>query len=510
MSSHSRREFLKLMPLLALPLLQVRWPHLAKSANDSYQQQDTPNILILVFDTVSAKHVSLYGYNRETTPNLARFAERSTVYHSHYAGANFTSPGTASLLTGTYPWSHRAFHLHGTVDDRFIERNLFSLTPDNYYKIAYTHNLLVYSLLHQFRGNLGLLKQVRDLCLLDSEFADRIFPDDFSTAFWGEWLFLRGGNTPPSSLFLSLTDRGRRFVNKRTITKEYGQLFPRGIPNLHSLFFILEDAIEWLKAEMKGFQQPFLGYFHFLPPHEPYATRRDFVDVFRDNWKPSAKPPHFASEGHSDQFLNKQRREYDEYLAYADAEFGRLLDFMEQSGLLDNMYLILTSDHGELFERGIRGHVTPTLYEPLIRVPLLISKPGQHERQDVHTPTSCVDVLPTLLHLTGQAIPDWCEGEILPTFASQEGNNERVVFAVEAKSNPKHTLLTKATIVIVKNQYKLINYLGYGNQDDTVELYNLANDPEELEDLYPSKPVIAADLKDQLVKQLQRANQSYL
>ena len=65
--------------------------------------------------------------------------------------------------------------------------------------------------------------------------------------------------------------------------------------------------------------------------------------------------------------------------------------------MLDDTYVIVTSDHGEMFERGIRGHVTPTLYEPVIRVPLLIAKPGQREREDVYAPTSCVDLLPTLL-----------------------------------------------------------------------------------------------------------------
>ncbi|MDH5646998.1 MAG: sulfatase-like hydrolase/transferase, partial [Candidatus Heimdallarchaeota archaeon] len=88
------------------------------------------NILIIVFDTLSAENISLYGYARETMPNLSRIADRATVYHQHYAGGPFTTPGTASLLTGTYPWTHRAFGIQGKVIDKFIDKNIFSLFSD--------------------------------------------------------------------------------------------------------------------------------------------------------------------------------------------------------------------------------------------------------------------------------------------------------------------------------------------------------------------------------------------
>lgn len=508
-SEISRRDFLKMLAMLSLPFFGVGWPHLSGDGSNSLQSRQSPNILILLFDALSAQHMSLYGYNRETTPNLARFAERATVYHSNYASASFTSPGTASLFTGAYPWSHRAFHLHDAVDSAYEKKNIFSLMPGYYYKVAYTHNLLVASLLHQFRTDLNLWKKTRDLCLIDSEFSDQVFSNDYNVAFWSEWLLLRGGKNPPSSLFLSIADRGRRAISKRLLAREYAEVFPRGLPNLHSLFFTLEHAIDWIKDEVSSFSQPFLGYFHLLPPHEPYTARRDFVDIFKDGWKPVAKKPHFSSEGHSSQFLNQQRREYDEYLAYIDAEFGRLFDSLEQSGLLGNTYVVLTSDHGEMFERGIRGHVTLTLYEPVIRVPLIISRPGQRQREDVYTPTSCVDLLPTLLDIAGQALPDWCEGEILPAVGDQETHSNRAIFAVEAKSNPRQAPLAKGTVALVKDQYKLIHYFGYRDHESEYELYDLTNDPEELEDVYTSKKSTAGDLQDQLAQKLRQINQPY-
>lgn len=323
-------------------------------------------------------------------------------------------------------------------------------------------------------------------------------------------MLLREGRSPPGSLLLSLFDRARRFLHRRQLQSTYGGRFPRGIPHLHSLFYILEHAIDWLKDELSRAPEPFFGYVHVLPPHEPYFTRRDFVDRFDDGWSPAPKRPHRFCEGHSDAFLDRHRREYDEYLAYADAEFGRLYDWMARAGLLDDTYVVVTSDHGELFERGIRGHVTPVLYEPVIQVPLLISKPGQEAREDVQTPTSAVDLLPTFVHAAGQSVPDWCEGQVLPTLGDQVVEDKRSIFSVEAKGNPKHAPLTEGTVALIKGPYRLIHYFGYARCENEHELYDLASDPEEMEDLYLSRRSVAAELQSELDDKLREVNQPYL
>jgi arylsulfatase A-like enzyme len=500
----TRREFLQMMAAASvIGAGKLVWPklpisHLAANSN-------RPNILFLVFDTLAAPHIGLHGYQRDTMPNLARIAEQATVYHRHYATGNFTSPATASILTGTYPWSHRAFHLHGIVEAPFIQDNLFNLMgAAGYFRFGYTHNLLVMSLLHQFRDSLDLFKLTRDLCLRDEQVADRLFFDDYNVAFWSEWLAMRGGNTP-SSLFVSVLDRVRRFVNKRAVTADFAHLFPLGLPNLHSLYFVLEDAIDWMLAEMAQAPRPFLGYVHLLPPHEPYTTRRDFVDRFRDGWQPEPKADHYFSEQQPQTFLNGQRQAYDDYIAYVDAEFGRFYDQLVQQNLLDNTYLIFTSDHGELFERGIRGHVTPILYEPLLHVPLLVAGGGQQTRQDIYQPTSGVDFLPTLLSLAGLRLPEWAEGQILPGLGGP-AESERPIYALEAKSNPKQAPLTRATMSLILGNYKLIHYAGYGRLDTPYELYDLAADPEERIDLFAQRTSLAADLQHILQQKLTQVN----
>lgn len=495
----TRRELLKLLSLL--PIVSLPLPKIPDGAPSSFESSNQQNILIFIFDALSARHIPIYGYARNTTPNLARFAERATVYHAHHAGGNFTTPGTASLLTGVYPWSHRAIHLQGTVLESFNDRNIFSTYPKAGFSYAYTHNLLAESLLQQFRSNIDLFKRTRELALDDPEYSDRLFPSDYNVSLWSEQLILRGGETKPSSLFGSLLYRISRLFQERKMADIYGAQFPLGIPNLNDVYFVLEDAINWLIGELSAARKPYLGYFHILPPHEPYCPRKEFIDKFQDEFKPIAKPPSPFSEGQSDEFLNNSRMEYDQYLAYGDAEFGRLYDAMLEKGTLDNTIVIVTSDHGELFERGIGGHVTPVLYEPLIHVPLLISIPGQTQRQDIYSHTSCVDLLPTLAKLTGQPTPKWGEGEILPGFRDEPVQNDRRIFAVEAKSSPKQGPLNKVTVALIKGDYKLIYYRGYP-QTLATELYDLLNDPEELTDLASTKPSMAADLKKEIEDEL--------
>jgi len=499
----SRRDLLKLAALA--PLAYLAGPMIFEKPR--YRAQaGAPNLLVLVFDALSASHMSLYGYRRETTPNIARFAASANVYHAHYAGGNFTTPGTATLLTGTYPWSHRAFHLQGLVEKDRLDRNIFAqLANLGYYQTAYSHNLLVMSLLHQFRRDLDNFVPTRDLCLIDDEFADRLFFPDYTNAFLSEWQFLRGNDNNSSSLFFSHLHRALRFTSKRRVTEALGSQFPRGIPELHNLFFILEDAFDWLIDLARDLASPFFSYIHVLPPHEPYHTRVDFVDIFRDGWQPATGDAHPLSKKTSPTTLAWQRRLYDEYLAYADAEFGRLMAGLEAAGRLKDTYIVLTADHGESFSRGVLGHVTPLLHDPLVHIPLLVHVPGQAIRRDFYTPTSAADILPTLVTLAGGNVPDWTEGRLLPGFGGVDDEN-RSVFSMEAKSNPKAAPLTEATLSLVRGSYKMTHYAGYPGIDPPFELYDLKADPEEMSDLYSPSNDLAANMQQEILAKLKDVN----
>ena len=228
---------------------------------------------------------------------------------------------------------------------------------------------------------------------------------------------------------------------------------------------------------------------------------------WNDNYFPPSKPQHKLSDGQDERKVYIGRLSYDEYLATVDFEFGRFIDAMDVAGVLDNSYLIVTSDHGELLERGDKGHDTPLLYDPVVHSPLLISAPGQRTRKDIFAPVNSVDILPTILHLAGKQIPDWVEGEILPGFGGQE-NYERATFSVDAKLNSAFTPLKIATISMRKEQYKLVYFKGYG--EDWFELYNHEDDMEELKDLYVSEKAVASRMKDEMLKRLNAADKEFV
>jgi arylsulfatase A-like enzyme len=319
------------------------------------------------------------------------------------------------------------------------------------------------------------------------------------------------------SLFLSRYIIGILDQIQKRATKDHADLFPRGFPSLRKAspeVYFLEDAINWIQNTIEELPRPFIGYVHMLPPHFPYRTRKDFIDIFDDGWVPDSKPGVFRrSPTYSKEGTNISRRHYDEFIAYVDAEFYRLLDFLRESGYLENTIVVFTTDHGEIFERGLDGHGHSFLFEPAIHIPLVIFHPDQKERIDVVSPTSAVDLLPTLLHATGQPIPAWCEGDVLPPFNTDTYPADRSIFSMDAKGNPSPSSpLMPASGMIVKGKYKLTKYFGYDELpvgEPLIELYDIENDPKELNNLFLEKKSLAQELLNELETRMNEADEPY-
>ena len=507
----TRRDFLKLAGTLPFGF----------AASETLQKFDVPkqspgdgqNFLVIVFDAFSAQHISTYGYRRETTPYLAKLSEKAIVYHSHYASGNFTVPGTGSLLTGTLPWTHRALQNKGTLTEPFTTRNIFSALK-SHYGIAYTHNPWAHILLEQCESAMDELVPRLSLFLKSyDEIIHKAFKkdDDIASLSW-----LRNTNVNEEgfsySLFLSHLYEALRERNFASLRKEY----PRGIPAIGKVenHFLLNQAIDWINDRLTQIPQPFLGYFHFLPPHGPYYTSIEFIDKFaRDNYQSLTKPWDLFSDGKTDEELLRFRTEYDEFILYTDNQFNIFFERLRDSGLLENTWVIFTSDHGELFERGILGHGTEAMYEPILRVPLMIFEPGRTKGENIYAPTSAVDILPTLAHLSGNEIPDWVEGMILPPFADQSPDTNRSVYAVRALRTGVTDPITRTSITLVKNGYKLHYYRGYTDLNlpaEVIRLYDIKSDPEELVNMADTHKDIASELLDEIKRKLDEANQPYL
>ena len=505
MSKISRRDFLKIaVTAPAAMAFSKVMPNLLSA--EGWQGSSLPNVIILEFDAMTARNLSLYGYPRKTTPNLERFAERATVYHSHHSAGNFTTSGVASLLTGMYPWSHRAINQGGRIARHLVKRNFFRFFGEEYNRLAFAQNSWVDIQLNQLGTDVETRLSPGSFSIVERVISER-FRNDANAAYAAFDDFLFDASETTASLTFGLLDRlYLRYRVKRAQNEDY----PAGLPfsESSSVYFRLEDLFDGLIAQCAMLRPPYLAFYHIHPPHAAYNPNKKYWGIYRnDKWKPISKPWHRLGGQLRDSELNKARRRYDEFVTNVDAEFGRFLDALNESGILDQSYVIVTSDHGEMFERGEKFHGTNLLYEPEVHIPLLISTPGQRSRKDVYSPTNNVDILPTLLHIAGKEVPDWCEGELLPGFGGQE-NAGRVDFTMQAWKNPAFAPLTKITLAMRKGKYKIVYYTGY-KVGVFFELYDLESDPEELNDLYLTEPSMAVTMREELLARLQEVNQPY-
>jgi hypothetical protein len=97
-----------------------------------------PNIIVLVMDSLSARHVSLYGYPRLTTPNIDAFAASSTVFHNHHSAGNFTTTAVGSMMTGMIPWKHRALNGGGLLAAEVEHITPYALLGPEYYRFSFS------------------------------------------------------------------------------------------------------------------------------------------------------------------------------------------------------------------------------------------------------------------------------------------------------------------------------------------------------------------------------------
>jgi arylsulfatase A-like enzyme len=496
----TRREFLKTSLLLSLALLNNRM-----KTSDA---DGKPNFIFLVFDAWSARHNSLYGYPRETTPNLSRLAERAIVYHRHYAGSNWTVPGTASLLTGTYPWTHRSFtNFDFRVINPIAENNIFQLFHDaGYATTGFSVNPYAHQFLHQFSAGVDLIPSIHDLFVPGNPpFLPTIFTKDPDAAWLANAKIFPGNLYESTSLVLGgILNEWFQKIGDR-IGKSMKDDYPLGGTSLGSAqqYFRLNENIDLSIELLKTLPGPFMAYFHFFPPHSPYRPPKEFAGKFSDGWQPVEKPKNVFSEQFTKKQLSVERQSYDELVAYVDSEIERFLSLLSRDNRLDdNTWVIITSDHGELFERGMTGHDMTLGYDGLVRVPLIIIPPEQKIRIDIYQNTSAVDILPTLLYLGNQKIPAKLEGIVLPPFGEGQPDQERSVFVFGPEYSPKLQPIRKGGAVLVKGMYKLVYIFGLpelGDHSPMIELFNVENDPEELENLYPD---IEKELGDEMLEEL--------
>jgi arylsulfatase A-like enzyme len=396
-----------------------------------------PHVFLIVLDTVRADHLSVYGYGRDTTPRLARrVAEHpgAAVYPWAFANGSWTAPSHATLLTGRLPSEHDV-HL-GTPTTRSVDWSMptiFALHADR--TLAERFADRGYATLAVF-ANLWL-KRVEGLGR-GFEVYTRVDQRP-GLPLMGEWLRRR---LTPSWFLDEVEWSPRADAVTRTLLEAVDAARGRNL-------FVLAN---------------------YLDAHAPYrpppAERGRFAP-----WSPFERPQALEMSL-PDGDKRRLMARYDESLRGLDAALDRLLEGLEARGLLERSWIFVTADHGEAFgEHGVTDHGTG-VYNPEIRVPLIVLPPRGKTLAPPTGPVSLASVAATAAAIAGSPL-----GSDADLRGGGPGRAIVEFYGDPAKARSQGRLGGEPALAIVSGPRKLIRYR------DHTELFDLATDADEHHDL---------------------------
>jgi arylsulfatase A-like enzyme len=314
-----------------------------------------PLVVVYLVDALRADHLSIYGYSRDTAPELARFAQEAVVFDQAIASSSWTKPSVASLFTSLLPRDHGCVEYYTALDPALVT------LAERMHALGYATGAVVANPLIQAKN-----------MHFDQGF------DQFGV--------------PPSPLRAEqAVDAALSFVDAR-----------RG--------------------------QPTFLYVHTMDTHTPYQPPPPFdrrFPPFPEPGRSAAKPSDYVVPLDLDRIVGQ----YDGAIAYGDREFGRLVRGLRERGLYDRATIVFLADHGEEFlDHGgfDHGH---TVFEELVRVPLVVKYPGRREGgRRVARQVQLLDVLPTILKSQGLPVPPGIAGRPLEESFSETGPERPAVF----------------------------------------------------------------------------------
>ncbi len=399
-------------------------------------------LILVILDAAAALHSSAYGYARPTTPFLEQLASRGVRFERTYGASSYTIASTAAILTGVYP------ERSGVIVSKTKLGEDVPTLP-------------------------GALRKhgVRSIAIV--------------------------GNPNASTGFGGL----REFDEVHEVFRDKTTVLDPEIPRPRSQIpaTLNELALAFLARDPAS---PAFVYLHQVPPHHPYLAPPPYRGTFLGNadpttliatWKSIAPRIRVNLEGWELAFA---RDRYDENFRYADDGVAALVKSLDAAQLGDETLLVVTADHGEAFgEHGRIFHNT-TVYEEMIRVPLIVVPPRSWAVAPhvVATPVSTIDLFPTLVTLASSpgdasSSPPPLDGVDLS--ASILGGREPPARPLTARS-----IESWHRQALIDGTWK---YVDDGREQDA-ELYDLAADPGETKNLVAERPIRALHLSAQLAR----------
>jgi arylsulfatase A-like enzyme len=382
------------------------------------------NVVLIVVDTLRADHLGTYGYERNVSPQIDRFAKQATVYSRAVSSSPWTLPSHASMFTGLPSYRHGAHTF-------FVDQPW----PKNAHVLDRSHTTLAEALQQRgfetaaFVTNAGFLDRSSNLDQGFGLYHAHRLPAKRHNALVFEWLERRSG--APFFLFVNYMDAHRHYN-----TRPRPGLLAKPASRDKTLLDQLERAV--------------------LPGTEPVpgALAQAVVD------------------------------QYDTGIAHVDEAVGQLLAKLRELSLFDDSLILITSDHGEYFgEHHLVEHHLD-VYQEAVAVPLIVKRAGQTEAARDTTPLASMH----LPNLVAQQLPAALASELAAVFPAVAGSAPPLTEAYYAFSDvlnnpawaPRFTRIRRA---LYEWPLKLIH-----SSDGAHELYDLERDPGEQHDLAASRP----------------------
>jgi arylsulfatase A-like enzyme len=444
-----------------------------------------PNLILIVWDTVRADRMSLYGYPKQTTPQLDEFAREAVVYERAISPGNWTVPSHASIFTGLPVSAHGAVAPQKwlTDDHETLAESLSAVGYDTYAFTANPHASEVTNLVQGF-DTVEHSWDGRWASACRASTVAKLIPEDRSTEF-----------SPARAA-------GEARGGKRRIYKDCGD-------------HIGSALMRWVDARLDR-NKPFFAFLNYMEAHTPRWPRmssrerisaperiRTSLDMDSASFRQLLHM--FDIDLYSLEELQAIADVYDATLLDLDSATKRLVDLLTDRDLLDSSVVILTSDHGEnLGEHGQLDHKY-SIYDTLVRVPLLVRHPHGRHAGRIDTPVSARDIHATALELAGLEVPR-SAGSPLPLPLHAAGLSDRRAFSemlvpvpsaldrVSEKYPDFDTAPWRRQMrSIERGNSKLISI-----SDGSLELFDLSVDPAEERNLSAADPTRSAAMKREL------------
>jgi len=488
-----------------------------------------PNLLFIYTDQQRYNSLACYGNHFVHMPNLNRLADRSSVFEHAYCVQPVCTPSRSTILTGQMP------HTNGVVNNNIDLKPETPCLPELLRAPFATAHFGKWHLGSEIYPQHGF----QEWAGIDDTYypfypegRDRL--NDRSA--YHHWLVQRGilpwtrnPNLPPDATYPMA---GLTTCSHPKLAFDYPNRAPydvnrfsreqiTALPEEHCKpAFLADVAIDFLKRHQR---ERFCLYVNFFEPHHPNHSPRDNqyngVDMqlpLNFHHLPDDSVPlgagEFARHHLTHPFDGDPVSTPDDVRAYiarywgmcslVDTHVGRILATLDALNLTDNTIIFFTTDHGEMLGEH-RCYGKGIMYEPSIRVPMMISLPGQRAHRMIRGRVSQLDIVPTLLDFLGQDIPPFLQGQSLrPELSTGQATRDVVS---TWNPHPDHTGKKSEAVrtLLTQDGYKL-TLSSHGKH----ELRYLPTDPLELGNLLHENPnhPKAPELRQRLATWQQHTN----